>query len=53
MRLYKNENECEKRYLKATLEAQFMRKISNTETDLKKSVAYKKTCSYFINGNNL
>ena len=27
-----------------TLEAQFMRKLSNTETELKKSVAYKKKC---------
>ena len=27
----------------ATLEAQFMKKLSNTEAELKKSVAYKKT----------
>ena len=27
-----------------TLEAQFMRKLNNTEAELKKSVAYKKKC---------
>ena len=25
-----------------------MRKLSNTETELKKSVAYKKACLYFV-----
>ena len=28
----------------ATFEAQFIEKLSNTETELKKSVAYKKAC---------
>ena len=27
-----------------TLEAQFMKKLSNIETELKESVAYKNTC---------
>ena len=35
---------CIKQHLQATFEAQFMKKLSNTETELKKSVAYKKTC---------
>ena len=29
----------------ATFEAQFMKKLSNTEAELKKSVGYKKTCT--------
>ena len=29
---------------KATFEARFMKKLSNTETELRKSVAYKKAC---------
>ena len=29
----------------ATFEAQFLKKLSNNEVELKKSVAYKKTCS--------
>ena len=28
----------------ATFEAQFMKKLSNTDAELKKSVVYKKTC---------
>ena len=35
----------------ATFEAQFMEKLSNIEVELKKSVAYKKACSYNRNGN--
>lgn len=38
MRLYENENESEKRYPKATVEAQFIGKLINTETNLKKRV---------------
>ena len=33
---------------KATSEAEFMKKLSNTETELKKSVAYKKVCICII-----
>ena len=32
----------------ATFEAQFMKKFSNTEADLKKSVAYKSVCDRFF-----
>ena len=34
---------CIKHYLR-TFEAQLMRKLSNTEAELKKRVAYKKAC---------
>ena len=30
----------------ATVAAQFMKKLSNTEAELRKSFAYKKTCKY-------
>ena len=32
----------------ATFKAQFMKKLSNTESELKKGVAYKKACSLFL-----
>ena len=35
----------------AAFEAQFMRKLSNTDAELKKSVAYKKSV-YFIGTSN-
>ena len=31
----------------ATFQAQFMKKLSNTEAELKKSNAYKKACFFF------
>ena len=31
---------------KVTFEAQFIKKLSNTKAELKKNVAYKKTCSF-------
>ena len=33
----------------ATFEAKFIKKFSNTEAKLKKSVAYKKVCNRFFN----
>ena len=40
---------CNKQHLKATFEAQFIEKLSNTEAELKKSVAYKKKrVAYFL-----
>ena len=38
---------CIKQQL-SNIEAQFMKKLSNTEAGLKKSVAYKKVCIVFI-----
>ena len=33
--------------IKTTFEAQFMKKLSDTETEFEKSVAYKKACTPF------
>ena len=37
---------CIKQHLSNTIEVQFMRKLSNTEVELKKSVAYKNSVYY-------
>ena len=42
--MYLNSNDYGYMY-QATPEAQFITKISNTEVELKKSVAYKKACT--------
>ena len=39
---------CYKQY-PAALESQFIKKLSNTETELKKSIAYKKSVKESVN----
>ena len=39
---------CIKQHLKASFETRFMKKLSNTESKLKKSVVYKKKRVIFV-----